>query len=262
MSFGPPKSSQGDVLAPESRTTGLRLPLARPVMTYVLLGLIVVVFVADVVLTQVTGYRVVFALGAQSNELIAAGQYWRLITPIFLHASLTHLAFNAYALFVLGRDTEATYGSVWFTVIYFLAGIAGSAAWYVLGTTDPSVGASGAIFGLIGAEAAFFVLNRRLFGAYARQRLGNVAVLLVINLVFGFTSPNINNLAHLGGLIAGFLLGLALSPSYTVGLSQEGFAPEQRLIDNRTNGQRFFAVLVAVVVLLGLVWLGNQRWAV
>jgi rhomboid protease GluP len=261
MSYGPPESSQRDVATSEPRTTGLRLPVVRPLVTYVLLGVIIVVFIADLVLTQLAGNRIVFIFGAQANQLIGAGQYWRLISPIFLHASLTHLAFNAYALYVLGRDTEGIYGHVWFTVIYFLSGIAGNVAWYVLGSADPSVGASGAIFGLVGAEAAFFVMNRALFGAYAKQRLMNVAVLVVINLIFGFTASGINNLAHLGGLAGGFLLGIAMAPKYAVGWSQDLYGSTPRLIDNRTDRQRIFFAVLAAVVLLALTMLGNQRWA-
>ena len=129
------------------------------------------------------------------------------------------------------------------------------------GRERPSVGASGAIFGLIGAEAAFFVRNRRLFGQFGRQRLGNVAILLVINLVFGFTIPNINNIAHLGGLAAGFLLGFALAPGYAVRYGDGELSGIRPLIDERTTGMRVLVVAAAVLALLILVVVGNQRWA-
>jgi rhomboid protease GluP len=260
MTFNSPQAPQ-DQPAPTEQRPGLRLPLARPIVTYVLLGILVLIFIADLVLTQLFGDRIVFILGAQWNQDVGAGWYWQLLTATFLHAGLTHLAFNGYALYVLGRDIESLYGSLWFTVLYFLAGLAGSAAWYVFGSADPSVGASGAIFGLMGAEAAFFLRNRGLFGSFARQRLRNVLVLLVINFIIGFTIPNINYVAHLGGLVAGFLVGLVLTPSYVVGWSQDGSGQTPRLVDTRTNGQRLFISALTLLILVGVVLVGNQRWA-
>jgi rhomboid protease GluP len=245
----------------DGQQAGLRLPLSKPVITYVLLAIIIVTFIADYALTQLVGERIVFFFGAQWNELVAQGWYWQLFTSIFLHSGLTHLLFNAYALFILGRDVEAFYSAKWFLVIYLLSGLAGSVAWYVLGDPVPSVGASGAIFGLIGAEAAFYVRNRKLFGQFGRQRLGNLAVLIAINLVFGFTIPNINNIAHLGGLFGGFLLGYFIAPHFTVGFVDGGLVGERRLIDMRTSSQRLLVAAAAVMILIALVLVGNQKWA-
>jgi rhomboid protease GluP len=245
---------------PAPHSVGLRIPRSQPVVTYVLLGIIIVIFAVDFALTQLMGERIVFFFGAQWNELIAQGWYWQLFTSIFLHSGLTHLLFNAYALFVLGRDVEAFYGHKWFLAIYLLSGLGGSVAWYVLGDPIPSVGASGAIFGLIGAEAAFYVRNRRLFGQFGRQRLGNLAILLAINLVFGFTVPNINNIAHVGGLVAGFAIGFFLAPAYAIE-QRADFSGLRQLIDERTTSMRVLVILAAVVALLALVVLGNQKWA-
>ncbi|MCU0506893.1 MAG: rhomboid family intramembrane serine protease [Anaerolineae bacterium] len=246
--------------APAQQSIGLRIPRARPIVTYILLGVIVVIFAVDFLLAQTSGRRSLFEFGAQSNPYVAVGEYWRLLTSVFLHAGLTHLLFNAYALFVLGRDVEAFYGHWWFLVIYLVAGLGGSVAWYVLGDPVPSVGASGAIFGLIGAEAAFYVRNRRLFGQFGRQRLGNLAVLLAINLVFGFTIPNINNIAHLGGLVAGFALGYFLAPSLRVGYAEGELGAVRQLIDQRSTGMRILVIWAAIILLGALVVLGNQRW--
>jgi rhomboid protease GluP len=267
MSYGNTSTSgqgeppQADPLHTPVASARVRLPLSRPFVTYILLALIVLVFIADVALERLTGQPVVFYLGAQLNSWVGAGENWRLLSAIFLHGSLTHLAFNGWALYSLGRDIEAFYSPLWFTAIYFVSGLAGNLAWYLLGSDVPSVGASGAIFGLIGAEVAYFVRNRQLFGAFGRQRLGNLAVLIGINLVFGFTIPNINNYAHLGGLAAGFLLGLALAPGYALTSSQEGFATTRRLVDGRSQGVRVLIVLLALIILFGLTLVGNQRWA-
>jgi rhomboid protease GluP len=268
----PPLAKQSDGQEDSTHTTGVpvsvRLPFSRPVVTYVLLALIVLVFAADVVLEKITGSPIIFILGAQVNSWVAAGEYWRLFTAIFLHGSLTHLAFNGWALFSLGQDIESFDSPRWFTAIYLVSGLAGNVAWYVFGTDAPSVGASGAIFGLIGAEVAYFVRNRRIFGAFARQRLGTLAILIGVNLLFGFTVPNINNFAHLGGLTAGFLLGLVLSPRYALTWSppdgsepKAPYAPTGRWVDGQSQVGRVLAILLASAILFGLVLVGNHRWA-
>lgn len=270
MNGEPPEAPQA--AAQQTRSVGLRLPIAKPLVTYVLLGLIVVIFVADFLLGR-AGNDIIFILGAQWNPAVAKGAYWQLLTSMFLHdtSSLAHIAFNCYALYIIGRDTEGVYGSLWFAAIYFLSGLAGSIAWYVFGASEPSVGASGAIFGLIGAEAAFFLRNRKLFGAYGQQRLRTVVVLIVINAILGFAVANINILAHAGGLAAGFLVGLFLAPTYTVEWSSEGSwdprapgalgAPSPRLVDTRSNRDRYLAIGLAAVVLAGFLIAGNGRWA-
>jgi rhomboid protease GluP len=171
-----------------------------------------------------------------------------------------HLAFNGWALFSVGRDMESLLGSVWFTAIYLLAGLAGNVAYYRLGPNVPSLGASGAIFGLIGAEAAFFLRNRPLLGRFGRQRLGNLAMMIGINLVIGFKVPGINNYAHLGGLLTGFALGWVMAPRYQVEWSLVGAEPVGMMRDRTSKQRRWLAIAVVTLLLLGGVWLGNQRW--
>ncbi len=243
-------------LAPEE-TNRVRLPLTPSRVTYVLLGLIAVMFVAETVLGGSTRTDVLERLGAQVNSLVAAGEYWRLLAAMFLHIGLMHLAFNAWALYSLGRDVEATYGSTRFLAIYLLTGLFGSVAYYLLGGDGLSAGASGAVFGLVGAEIAYFLRNRELFGAFGKQRLGNLAGLVAINLAFGFTMAGINNLAHLGGLLSGMALGWVLSPTYGI---QRGLDGRPAVIDRNVAWRRILAVLVAVVLLAGGVALGNHRW--
>lgn len=241
-----------------------RLPLAKPVVTNVLLGLLVAIFLVQVILSRsiidISG-NVLMLLGAQVNSAIAGGAYWLLLSAMFLHGGLMHLAFNGWALFSIGRDMEALLGSLRFTAIYLLSGLAGNVAYYVFGDNVLSIGASGAIFGLIGAEAAFFLCNRRLFGKFGRQRLGNLAALIGINLFFGFTVPGINNFAHVGGLLMGFALGLALAPRYRFAWVQLEATPVGQLIDLTSKRTRWLAIGLALVVLLAGVWAGNQRWA-
>ncbi len=245
----------------------VRLPLAQPRITYVLLALVGLAFVAQLLAGGSTNTQTLIKVGAQVNSLVATGDFWRLLTAMFVHIGFTHIAFNAWALFSLGRDVEAFYGSIWFTAIFFISGLGGNLAYYLLGPDVLSAGASGAVFGLIGSETAFFLLNRELFGTFGRQRLSNLAVLIGINLVFGFTVPGINNFAHLGGLVTGFVLSLALAPRYRVRLvsftgttEQPGPIFGRALFDLRSQPVRVAAVMLAIVLLFGAWQLGNQRW--
>ena len=222
-------------------------------MTNVLLGAIVVVFVAETLLGGSTTTRTLINLGAQVNSLVATGDYWRLLAAMFLHIGVMHIAFNGWALFSIGRDVEAFYGSGWFVAIFLLTGLAGNVAYYLLGPDVLSAGASGAVFGLIGAETAFFLRNRPLFGKFGRERLANLAVMIGINLVFGFTVQGINNIAHLGGLLLGVVLGFLLAPRYQFGWAhfgtQSDVTPVGMLFDTTSKRVRWFVVGLAVVVL-------------
>jgi membrane associated rhomboid family serine protease len=130
-------------------------------------------------------------------------QYWRLVTSAFLHESILHIGMNMYLLYLLGLMLEPVIGSVRFAVIYATALLAGSFG-VVFATNGASLGASGAIFGLMGAA----VVELRARGISVMQ--SGIGGLIVINLIFSFAVPNISIGAHIGGLIGGFLAGLAL----------------------------------------------------
>lgn len=135
---------------------------------------------------------------------VGAGQYYRLFTAAFLHAGLFHILFNMFALAQIGPVLERALGRVRFVALYVLSALGGSVAGYVLAAPNqPSVGASGAIFGLFGA---YYVVVRRLGG-----ETQSILVLLGINLVITFTVPNIDYRAHLGGLAVGALLAGAFA---------------------------------------------------
>jgi rhomboid protease GluP len=240
----------------------VRLPFARPILTYVLLAANAIYFGLETLLGGSTTIRTLVQLGAQVNLLVAAGQYWRLITAMFLHIGLAHFAFNMYALFILGRDLEGFYGFLRFAAIYFISGLAGNVAYYAAGPNAVSAGASGAIFGLIGAEIAFLVSNRSLFGSFRRQRLLNLAFLVVVNLAFGFMGRGINNLAHVGGLVSGLALGFALTPRHRLAWEWGPSGAAPRLVDGTPRWVQVAAVLGAGVLLGFVMWLGSQRWAV
>jgi membrane associated rhomboid family serine protease len=145
-----------------------------------------------------------FARWILFGPLVAQGDWWRLITSAFLHASLLHIAFNMYFLWFVGSAVEQALGRGRFLLIYFVSALAGSAGALVWTPTTPTVGASGALFGLLGA--ALVLERQRTFV------LGGAAgALIVINLILSFTLSNISVGGHIGGLIGGILCTLVLS---------------------------------------------------
>lgn len=140
---------------------------------------------------------------------IALNQEWRLLTAMFLHGGLIHLAMNGYALYIFGNVIEQELGRGRFLAIYLVTGLAASVASYAFGAPNvPSVGASGAIFGLFGAFLAYSWRRREL--AFYAARVRTATTLIVINLVFTFTIPGIDWRAHVGGLVAGLIAGVAV----------------------------------------------------
>jgi rhomboid protease GluP len=149
------------------------------------------------------------SLGANYGPAIRAGEYWRLVTSMFLHGGLVHLALNGWALFQLGALLETLMGSSRMLLVYFVTGIAGSLASATF-TQQPSVGASGAIFGLLGALIAYLLRRRGALTPQGKSILMQLVGWAVINVFFGFSTPGIDNSAHLGGCAAGLLFGFVL----------------------------------------------------
>jgi rhomboid protease GluP len=212
-------------------------------VTYVLLAILVVVFIVETLLGGSTDTEVLIRMGAKVTPLIAAGEYWRLFTSMFLHIGLMHLAFNGYALFVLGTELERLYGPGRFLATYLLSGLFGSLFSYAF-SNSLSAGASGAIFGLVGALAAFFYLQRKILGDYGRRRLINIGIIVALNLFWGLSQPGIDNWAHMGGLLSGLALGWALAPRYELD------PVTIRVLDTNRMGRYWLALTVAVAVLV------------
>jgi membrane associated rhomboid family serine protease len=178
---------------------GGALTSSAGVVTRVLIGVMVAIYVV-----QLTVGDAMIRDFASRGIDIADGEYYRMITAGFLHGSITHLLFNMFALYLLGTPLEAWFGRLRFGVIYALSLIGGSVASYVWsGPFQYAVGASGAIFGLMGATYAVALKQR--------WDVRPVTVLIGINLVLGFVVPNIDWRAHLGGLVVGLLVALPLA---------------------------------------------------
>jgi membrane associated rhomboid family serine protease len=172
----------------------------RPMVTYVLIALNLVIYAVQYFGDQATKGAVTDAL-VYVPELTTA-QPWRIVTSIFAHESILHVGLNMYSLFIVGPALEQMLGKARYIVLYLVAGLAGSVGVLLIAAPNqPVLGASGAIFGLFGA---FFIIARRLGGNY-RQML----VLIVLNLVAGFIPGlNIAWQAHVGGLVGGAAIAL------------------------------------------------------
>ena len=175
-----------------------------PMITYWLIAVNVILYVVPILFGQ---YNDLINNYSVWGPAIREGQVYRLFTGMFLHGGLVHLLFNCYALYVIGSQVESFLGKFKFLVIYLVAGISGALFSMIFGGNYASIGASGAIFGLMGALVYF--------GYHYRVYLGNVVKsqiipLIVLNLALGFFVTGIDNFAHIGGLIGGTLMSIAL----------------------------------------------------
>ena len=154
------------------------------------------------------------ALGALVPAFVAEGEAWRLLTSTFLHSGLTHLLLNMVSLYFLGSLVEASFGRGRFFALYILSGIAGGIAYLYFGWDNPlqpAVGASGAIFGMLGGVFGYSI--RR--GTFSTRDpvIGQLLLLTGLNLFIGLSIPNVSNTAHLGGLAGGLVYGFLLAPT-------------------------------------------------
>jgi rhomboid protease GluP len=219
-------------------------------VTYILIAVTILVFIAQVVIINQTGVDLVSRSLAKINENVAMGEYWRVVTPLFIHGSLLHLAFNVYSLFLLGRAMEGHYGHVRFLILYLLGGMSG----YIVSlwmTPSPSYGAASGLFGVLAGEAVFIFQNRFLFGNRLRSILFNIGLLLVVNL-----GMSIFLQLDVWGLVGGIMGGIAFSwlggPLYGV----LGKPPNLVVSDQRPTNEVWMVALfvfVSLVVLTG-VW--------
>lgn len=180
-----------------------------PIVTYLLIAINVIIYFASILAGS---YNEILSKFAISAPLIRGGQYYRLLTGCFLHGNIFHLAFNCYALYVIGTQMESYLGKAKYLIVYLFSGISGALFSMIFGSPNAlSIGASGAIFGLMGSMVYF--------GFHYRVFLGNVIKsqiipLIVLNLVIGFLSNGIDNAAHVGGLVGGMLSTMALGIKY------------------------------------------------
>jgi rhomboid protease GluP len=232
-------------LAAASRSLSQLMPTESPI-TYFMLGINFVLFVLSMMITlrvsespslMSVHYQALIRLGAMFTPDLVAGEWWRLVMPIFLHGGIMHILFNTWVLMDLGPQVEENYGSSRYLFLYLITGIAGfilSAAWGIfISGPRMSIGASGSLMGLIGLMIA---ISMRRGGNYMRMLRASLVRWLIYILVLGFLF-HADQMAHLGGLGAGYLLGFVFDDSQPV-------APKDR---KRAYALGWLAALVIVV---------------
>jgi rhomboid protease GluP len=239
----PPSTSQPNVVQVRYKAA-----VQTPWVTYVLLGFTILIYLMQIASQYFfDGIDYPAFLGMKINEYILAGEYWRLLTPMFLHGSVLHILFNMYALYAFGAGLERHYGHGRYFALYLLGGLAGNIVSFLL-STKPSLGASTAIFGLVAAEGVFIFRNRFLFGQRYRSAISNIVMIVGINLLMGL-SPGIDNWGHLGGLLGGLAFAWFAGPV----LKMEGIYPDLKLADEQNNPSRAWQIFVVeLLVLVGL----------
>jgi rhomboid protease GluP len=230
---------------PPPPPSGVRVttPTLVPYATYTLIGVTVLVFLLQNLSTLLFKTDYLAAFGLKYGQFIRAGQVWRLVTPLFLHASILHIGFNMYALFTFGRGMESRFGRLRFLALYFLSGFAGNVLSFVM-TPEASLGASTAVFGLLAAEGVFLYQNRELLHGQARSAITSLVYMAAINLMIGFTVQGVDNWGHIGGMLGGLLFAWFGAPYWKV----EGFFPNLRVVDER-KGNGLLAGSLAVLIM-------------
>ena len=235
---------------PAPRWITIQQPTHTPFITYGILGITILVYLLQLLSSQMLdGIDLPAVFGMKANQFIIAGQFWRLITPVFLHGSIMHLALNMYALFAFGPNLERHYGHGRFAALYLLSGFTGNVFSFIVSPAY-SLGSSTAIFGLLGAEGVFLYQNRRLFPGMAQRALTQLVMVAVINLVIGMR-PGIDNAGHIGGLIGGTLFAWFGGPVLRVEPGLGGYS----LVDSRESRQAVLAWLGVAILFASLtVW--------
>ena len=214
--IGPAARTQA-VPTPEMSALVSALKSRKSVAVLVILGINIAVFAALELTGGSTSIDNLVRFGAKDNGLIAAGQYWRLFTSMFLHIGFAHILFNSLALWTFGRDLERIYGTGRFVAIYVVTGVVASLASYRF-SPYVSAGASGAIFGLVGVSLVFGFRYRSAIPRQLRSRFGTgVIPVIAYNFLYGLhPDSHIDNFAHLGGLAAGIVLALVIPAGFDI----------------------------------------------
>lgn len=236
------------------RSVYVEMPRSAPYVTYTIIGITILFYLLQLASEALLGGDLPAALLMKSNDAIRDGQIWRLLTPALLHGSPAHIGFNMYALFSFGVSLERHFGHGRFLLLYVLGAFAGNVASFLF-SDAPSLGASTAIFGLLGAEGIFLLQNRKLFAGQFRSAIGNIIFIAAINLFIIGSLPGIDNWGHIGGLLGGLMFTWFAGPQWEI----EGIAPSLRLEDQRPTREIVTGVALVIFVFGGLAIWGMVR---
>lgn len=184
-------------------------------LTYILIAVSSVVYLFSALSSQSLidmDMQVLVDMGALFGPYtVVKGEWWRLLTAMFLHGGMTHLLMNMFSLYLVGRGAEMYFDTKSYLSIYFFSGIIGGLVSLYMHPVSVGVGASGAIFGVFGALAGFFLAHRDRIASHSKAFMKDFGIIIAINLVIGLSIPSIDVSAHIGGLVVGFIGGFVLS---------------------------------------------------
>ena len=222
-----------------------RIPKHNPVLTNILITFISIMFLIEIIFNALYSDKAIIFLGAKWNEGITNGEYWRFFTCTFLHGHLIHLILNITALYIFGSEVESIYGTFRFFLIYLLSSWGAGLASYAF-SPGVAIGASGAVFGIIGGLIIFFFRQREKVTG-ANMKFKSMYTLVIINLILGFLLPRIDNSAHLGGLITGLISSWFISPEYKI---EKDESRDKVIVIQKPDKQRVLAGLILIVTIL------------
>lgn len=184
-------------------------------ITYTLIVLNVIIYIVSAFSSQSLinmNVEVLVDMGALYGPyVVLKSEWWRLFTAMFLHGGMTHLLMNMFSLYLIGRGAERYFSTMAYLGIYLFSGLLGGLASLYMHQGSVGVGASGAIFGVFGALAGFFLAHREQIASHTKSFMKDFAVIIGINLVIGFSIESIDVSAHVGGLVVGFIGGYMVS---------------------------------------------------
>jgi len=233
----------------------ITVPPRQPVFVYSIASINVILWILLEVSGNSTNPSSLRKFGAIDSYLIWSGEYWRLVSAIFLHVGASHLAINSISLVIMGGLAERLYGHWNFISIFLVAGIIGSTASYMnIENGVVGAGASGAIFGCLGSLVSFFYVRKKILGKSGKQTLNGLIILALVNLAFGFVIPAVDNWAHIGGFIAG------ISSGYFLTYRPRTVQPSHRLqVPNIEQNTRLpLLIFLAVSITISLLVIGNS----
>ena len=234
----------------------------KPLVIYSILLINLLIWVLTEVIGSSRDPMTLRQFGAITYLDINNGDYWRLFSAIFLHVGAGHLAVNCLSLLIMGGLLEKMVGHSRFSFIYIGSGISGSSFSYLMiPFLGVGAGASGAIFGCVGALAGYFIVNRKSMGEMGKQNLNAVLILAGINFAFGYIVPGIDNWAHLGGFIAGVILGIGVVPR-AKSLSYTDFSQHYKRGKNSFSSIKIRTVIsvsLTLLMVISTMYLGNTR---
>ena len=255
---------------PDQQRITFHMQLIKPRLLFALIAINAAIYVLAFMIMDDLQRQELYDWGVNNSIFVFEfGEYHRLFTAMFLHGDLIHVAFNMMAVYYIGQNVESVYGIRRFALIYFLGGLMGSLFSVLVNsnlifnnTPISSVGASGAVFAIVGAEAVFLYKHRKLFRQQAQSRLRSLIIIIILNLSIGFAGNNfaegvrLDNWGHIGGLVGGVILAWYICPDL-IPKRHPTRANAFLIADTNPLEKHYQTVILFVSSLLGLLIIGT-----